>query len=80
MWSNPDRIVCPICQEDELWLSTSNSGSGFAVVKCYLCGWDSGIIVLGTDESMESKIAATVAAASAPGGESGVNDGRNATV
>lgn len=54
---------CPSCSEDELWLSTSNSGSGFAVVKCYYCGWDSGIIVLGTGENMKSKIAATVAAA-----------------
>lgn len=66
---------CPQCSEDELWLSTSNSGSGFAVVKCYLCGWDSGIIVSETGVSMESKIAALVAAARAPAGESGVGDG-----
>lgn len=65
---------CPKCDELELWLSTSSSGSGFAVVKCYLCGWDSGIIVSETGVSMESKIAAMVAAARAPAGESGVGE------
>lgn len=65
---------CPSCSELELWLSTSNSGSGFAVVKCYYCGWDSGIIVLGAGEDMQSKIAATVNAAKRTGSDDAAGD------
>lgn len=34
---------CPRCQEDELWLVPGKE----VVVRCYLCGWDSGVIAEG---------------------------------
>lgn len=61
---------CPKCQEDELWFARYH---GLYKVSCYLCGWNA-YGDIGTKEDgqeLEDAIAEAVAAARAPGGESG---------
>jgi uncharacterized protein (DUF983 family) len=54
---------CPKCGEDELWLKHIS----FTVqLKCYLCGWSSGIVTPMAGQDLDAQIAATVAAAQDP--------------
>jgi hypothetical protein len=47
---------CPRCGEDELWVAPYHD----LRVRCYRCNWDSGIIVVGTGETVDQAIAKAV--------------------
>lgn len=49
--------LCPVCEQDELWLSTWDE---FAELACAYCMWESGPFPVTPDVPLEQRIAAIV--------------------